>query len=586
MEIGLVLGLLLLAIILFITEKFSVDLITAFLLTVLTLSGILTPAEAFSGFGSDFTIMLVSLFVVSAALQQNGLLDLLGSKLLRIARIRKSMLLTLVTGTVAFSSAFMNNTTVTAIYMAPVISLARRIKVNPSKLLIPVAFASILGGTCTIIGTSTNLAVNGYLSKHHMPVFGMFDLSVIGIILCVSGLSLLIVMERWLLPDRKDLSISEEFHFREYMSEIVVLDDSKLINQRIADTDLSRQGFRILNIIRNHKNELAEPHTVIEAGDLLIVEGNLDQLIRIKEQQGVEIRADVLIEKNLVTENIKLAEVMVTPNSELVNSTVKACNFRLRYGLVVIAINRDGHTFSEKIGDVVLKTGDVLLVQGTSKTVNYQKSQRDIVVLQEFRPQLYKKRKAFLTLFLFVAAIVCGTFELVPLSVAFMTAAFLAIALKCITIEKSYESIDWRLVILIAGMSAFGTAMSKSGAAEFLAGGISALMGRFGPMGLLSGYIVLTVFLTQPMSNAAAALVILPIALETAIRENLNPATFAAAVMLSASISLITPFEPSCSLVYGPGQYRFADFVRAGFLMTIFAMVLILLLVPVFYPIA
>lgn len=584
MEIALVLGLLILAIVLFATDKFSVDLITAFMLVILTATGILTPAEAFSGFGSDFTIMLVSLFVVSSALQHNGLLDLLGSRLLRIARLRKGMLLSLVTGTVAFTSAFMNNTTVTAIYITPVVSLGRRLNVNPSKLLMPVAFASILGGTCTIIGTSTNLAVNGYLAKHNYPVFGMFDLSLIGLILCIIGLFLLVALERWILPDRKDLSISEEYHFREYMSEIVVLNNSKLAGQRISDTELSKLGFRVLNIIRGDTNALAEPQTVIAAGDLLIVEGNLDQLIRIKEKQGVEIRADVLIEKDLVAENIRLAEVMVTPNSELVNNTVKACNFRLRYGLVVIAINRDGYTFSEKIGDIILRTGDILLVQGSVKTVTYQKNQRDLVVLQEFKPQLYKKRKAFLTLFLFVAAIITGTFELLPMSVAFMSAAFLSIALRCISIEKSYESIDWRLVILIAGMSAFGTAMTKSGAAAFLANGISNAMCGYGPFGLLAGYIALTVFLTQPMSNAAAALVILPVALETAHLSQLNPMTFAAAVMLSASMSLITPFEPSCILVYGPGQYKFMDFLRAGFVITLVLMGLILILTPILYP--
>jgi di/tricarboxylate transporter len=584
MEILLVLGLLFLAIILFATEKFSVDLITAFMLIILTITGIITPTEAFSGFGSDFTIMLVSLFVVSAALQHNGLLDLLGSRLLKIARIRKGMLLTLITGTVAFTSAFMNNTTVTAIYMAPVMSLGRRLRVNPSKLLIPVAFASILGGTCTIIGTSTNLAVNGYLAKHNYPVFGMFDLSLIGVILCITGLFLLIIFERWLLPDRKDLSISEEYHFREYMSEIVVLENSKLAGQRIADTELSKLGFRILNIIRGGKNELADPYSIISSGDLLIVEGNLEQLIKIKEKQGLEIRADVLIEKDLVTDAIRLAEVMVTPNSELVNNTVKSCNFRMRYGLVVIAINRDGYTFSEKIGDVVLRTGDILLVQGSVKNVAYQKNQRDLVVLQEFKPQLYKKRKAFLTLFLFILAIILGTLGILPMSVAFMTSAFLSIALRCISIEKSYESIDWRLVILIAGMSAFGTAMTKSGAAAFLANGISEIMSPFGPMGLLAGYIALTVFLTQPMSNAAAALVILPVALETAHLSQLNPMTFAAAVMLSASISLITPFEPSCILVYGPGQYKFVDFLRSGILITIVLMAIILMMVPLFYP--
>jgi len=580
MEIAFVLSLLVIAMIFFSSEKFSVDVVTMGLLILLTATRVLSPAEAFSGFGSDFIVILGSIFIISGALQQTGVLDLIGSRLLKIARVNSNFLLTLIILAVGATSAFMNNTTVTAIFLAPVIGVARKMKMSASRLLMPVAYASILGGTCTLIGTSTNIAVSGYLEKAGMKPLGMFEFLPVGLLLFITGLIYMVTIGKRLLPERKDLAIEEDFRLRQYMSEVVILPASKLIGQKIFQSNIAKTGFRVLNVIRGNHNFQPDYSTSIQPNDILIVEGNLDNLLKVKEAEGIEIRADVLIDKALQSDNIRLAEVLVTPQSDFLNSSLKQSSFRQRYGLVVLAINRSGHTLRNKIGSIVLRVGDILLVQGPIDRINYYKSSRDIIIMEEFKPLLYKRRKGFLTVLLFIAAIVLGSLDVLPLSTAMLSAALLIVLFRAISIEKAYEAIDWRLLIMIGGMASFGMAMQKSGAADFLSYHIIHWLSPFGTLAIMAGFIFLTVFLTQPMSNAAAALVVLPIAIQTAQHLGVNPRPFAIAVMLSASVSLVTPFEPSCILVYGPGRYRFMDFFKTGFLLTILIMIILLIAIP------
>lgn len=584
MEIAIVLGLLVVAILLFSSEKFTVDVVTLGLLVVLMATRILTPAEAFAGFGSDFIVILGSIFVISASLQQTGILDLVGSRLLKIARLNPGFLIAYIMLAVGLTSAFMNNTTVTAIFIAPIIAVARRMKLAPSKLLMPVAYASILGGTCTVIGTSTNIAVSGYLERIGLDRIGMFEFLPVGLALFGTGLIYMALIGKRFLPDYKDESKEEEFHLREYVSEVIVAEDSAMIGQLMFRSDLSSMGFRILSVSREGVVLQPDANMRIQSGDLLIVEGSLEELIKVKETGGIEIRADVLLDRALQSEKLKLAEVLVTPQSDFVNTSLKHANFRQKYGLVVIAINRSGHTLRDKLGSVVLRVGDILLVQGTIEKINYFKTSRDITIMEDFKPLLYKKRKGFMALGIFVLGIIAGTADWLPLSASLLLASLLIVFLKTVSVEKAYETIDWRLLIMIGGMSAFGTAMTKTGTDVWLSQGIVHHLESFGPLAIMAGFIILTVFLTQPMSNAAAALVVLPVALQTAFHLGADPKPFALAIMLSASVSLVTPFEPSCILVWGPGKYKFIDFVKAGFVLTILLMIVLLILIPKLWP--
>ncbi len=585
MEIALVISLLIIAIILFAIDKFPIDLITVGLLIVLTSLGILTPTEAFKGFGSDFIIMLASIFVVGASMQKAGVLDIIGDKFIKIPKKRIRWLPTYIMATVSVTSAFMNNTTVTAMYVAPVVSICRKLRISPSKLLMPVAFASILGGTCTVIGTTTNIAVNAYLGKHGYPVLGMFDFALIGLILTVVGILFMATIGIRMLPGKREINMVEELEQKHYFTEILVKKESPMVNQKVRDTVLSEMGFKILNIIRDKQNTIANGYSTVEANDILLVEGNMEDLLRIKNANGIEIYAESMISQDMITDDIKIVEIFVTPANDFVGQTIREAQFKRRFGLLVMAINREGQTLSDKIGDVEIKIGDRLLIQGPAVNIEYRSKRGDFTILQEYdyaAPRNHKK--AILSISFFAGAILLGSLEIIPLSISFMLAAFLCVLFNCIKPDEAYQKIEWKLLILIGGMSSFGIAMEKTGTASFLSNHIISLFGDFGPMAVLSAFSILTIFLTQPMSNAAAAMVVLPVALNAAIAMDANPITFAVTVMLSASISMITPFEPSCILVYGPGGYKFMDFFKTGILITIVLLAIILFMVPVFYP--
>ncbi len=578
------LTLLVIAVVLFATEKLSIEIVTLLMLIILASARVITPEEAFAGFSSDFIIIIASIFILSAALEETGILDFIVVRLARLARHSSSLLLfvvMLLTGTI---SAFMNNTTVTAMFVTPLVGLSRRINQSASKLLMPLAYAAILGGTCTLIGTSTNVAISGYIAKAGLAPIGLFEISGIGFVIFLVGILYMVTIGQRMLPNRDDQQLTEEYKLQKYLTEIVVLPDSPLVGQLVFASDLTSLNFRMLNIIRGKENFLPDFRTRINARDVLLVEGDLENLIKVKETKGVQIMADVILEKDLQTENIKLAELLIVRQSNLIGRTIKDINFLQRYGLVVLAISRHGETLRSKIGSIQLQLGDLLLVQGSSERLGQMRHSYNVALLEEFEPVLYKKRKGIIAISCFIIGILLGTLKILPLSIAFLLAAICSILFRCISADKAYSAIDFRLLILIGGMTAFGTAMENSGAADFLANGIVLLMGPMGKLAVLGGFIILTVLLTQPMSNAAAALVVVPVALHTAQQLHADPRAFAIAIMLAASVSLVTPFEPACILVYSPGKYKFLDFIKIGTPLTLLLVAVILLLVPVFWP--
>lgn len=582
MEIALVIGLLIAAVLLFATEKYSVDLVTIGLLVILTLTGILSPKEAFEGFSSDFMIILASLFVISGALAETGLLDHVGSQIIK--RLKSESLFVaytmLVTGAL---SAFMNNTTITALVTSPVVGMCRKLGISPSKVLMPVAYASILGGTCTLIGTSTNVAVSGYISNVGLEPLDFFEILWIGLILFGTGIAFILIFRKLILPDYKEGSYTDEYRIKQYLSEIVISGKSKLIGQLVFKSDLALMGVRIIRIIRKKEDFIPNRLTRIEKDDILLVECKMDDIIKIKESVGLDVLADTITNTEIQSNKIRLVEILVTPGSPFLDRSLKDIKFRQNYDLVVLGIHRYGETVAEKIGNLKLKIGDVLLVQGTEDTINASKKSPELSIVGDFKMALFMRKKGAFTAILFLAAILVSALNIIPLSVAFLTAALLTVLVGAIDVNRVYHVMNWKLLVLIGGMSSFGTALHNSGTSEFLAKSIINLLGDFGVMYVLAGFIILVIILTQPMSNAAAALVVLPIAIESAQILNADPRTFAIAIMLGSSVSLIAPFEPSCILVYSPGKYKFSDFIKAGLPLTIILFFLILFLVPVFW---
>lgn len=584
-KIALVLGLLLFSVVLFAKESLSVDIITFLILIPLVIVGILKPDDAFRGFSSEAVISLAAIFVISGALTATGVLDLISTRVYKFAGGSSTKFIMPVMLVTAWVSAFMNNTTVTAIFVPPVVALCRRAKMSPSKLLMPVAFASILGGTCTLIGTSTNIAVNNYLKVHELGQIAMFEITPIGLVIVAAGILYMVYIGQHQLPDRGSDIDATGYSIRQYLSEIIVMPGSPLIGQRAFESDLSILEFRIVKIIRGKEQMLPEPFFEIQEGDTLLVEGKVENLVKVKRIEGIEIKAEAKLgDLDLKGTDFRMAEMLVTLQSEVAGRTLREAEFRAKYGLTVLAIYRHGQSLVESLGDVLLRVGDVLLVQGPEDRIAASRETSGLSMLEKVAPTLYDPRRGLYAVGFFTVAVALSTFELVPISIAFLMAAVAAVLFKCITVEKAYEFVDWRLIILIGGMTAFGQAMSSTKTDELLANTIIALTGGLGPYGVMAGFIILTIALTQPMSNAAAALVVLPVALKAADTLHASPHTFAIAVMLAASLSIMTPFEPSCILVYAPGKYRFLDFLKVGFGLTVVLFFVLMLLIPIFWP--
>ena len=617
LDIGIVLGLLVVAVGLFATRALPVDLVTIFLLLALVLTGILEPTEAFAGFSSQIIIILGSIFVINGALLEGRVIDLVSAWLLRVAggSVNKLQLATM--SVVGGLSGFMNNTAVTSLFIGPTMSIARKLKISPSKLLMPVCFASILGGTCTLIGTSTNVAVSGELAKQYktdldewkanggtdlngdgtidsadylqyaeennLKIYkplGLFEITPVGLLIMGVGIAYLMFFGRRLLPDYPDESLAEGFNIREYHSEIVVMPGSRLISQRVFESSLAEMEFRIVKVLRKKRSFVPNTRSVIEEGDVLLVSGSVEDLMAVKDASGIEIHAETKLEDEaLQTDDVKIAELLITPKSTLIRRTLKEANFRQRFGLAVLAIYRHGQSLGRKLGVIRLRAGDLLLVQGSEERLLSLEHGTNLLRLDvREAPSSDRRQKGFRALAFFAVAVIAAGLGLAPLPICFLSAAALTVATRCITMQKVYEVIDWRVLIVIGGMTAFGAAMRESGTAEWLAVVIQSISEN--PRTVLAGFILLTMLLTQTMSNAAAALVVLPVAMQTAGTLGVSGQTFAIAVMLGASSSFIAPFEPACILVSGPGKYRFTDYLKAGLGLTLIMGFLVWLMVP------
>ena len=589
--IAITLILLLLALILFGSEKIPVDIVGIILVISMVVFGVLNVQEAVAGFGNDIIITIAGLFVLVGGLIKTGLVDLIGRRLYQIAGNNEFVLTALIMMVAAISASVLKNTTTTAMFLPVVLGLADKAKIPPSKLLMPMAFGAILGGSCTLIGTSTNLAVSGAIKRYGMEPFSMFELTPVGVITVAVGMTYMLLIGRKLLPRRGgEDSLTEQYHIREYISELIVLPESNLVGKTLGEANLNLElDLNVIGIIRGEDNIRPTPNERIRRRDLLIVEGTLTDILRVKEEVGLEIKPEFLLSDNILESGeTELFEVMILRDSPLAGQTLKSINFRQTYNLTALAVNRHGETFFKKLSDVTLKFGDVLLVQGERKSIQPYVTDGELLLLEDVSASSVRTEKrrwaiAAFALFLTLSLSKVITGVEVPLAIAVLLGVLLLLATNTIRYSELYNLIDFRLLVLIACMISFGTAMEKTGADVYLAGLIKDYFSAYGPTAVLAGFFVFTVLLTQPMSNQAAALVVIPVAIQTATILGLNPRTFAVAVTYAASFSFITPLEPACVLVYTPGRYKFMDFVKVGAILTIVVFIVSILLVPVFW---
>jgi di/tricarboxylate transporter len=587
-EIALLLSLIVLAVVLFALDWIPADVISLGLLLTLVLTGLLPTQKAFAGFGSDVVILILGLLILTAALLKTGVMELVGRVLARYAGKRPAILLGVIMLSAAGLSAFVSNTACTAFFLPIVVGVAERAKISPSKFLLPLAFCSILSSSVTLISTSSNLVISGLMTSAGMRAMDMFELAPVGIPIVIVGLLYMFLVGRRLIPHRAaPTELLESFGVRPYLTEILILPNSPLVGKTLEESGLGREfDFNVLRVVREKDQHLfPSPGLILQAQDVILVEGVREEILKIKDKSGIEIKADVkLSDPGLRSEDAALIEAIVLPHSQLIGRSLKRTKFRQRYGLQVLALNRHGRNVLQKISQVPLRMGDVLLIQGRKSNIAALEDDGAFRILGAVEENRFDRRKALLAVGIFVGALTLGVLKVVSLPIAALMGAFFAFVSRCISPEDAYREVDWRVIILIACMLSVGVTMESTGAAKYLAGLVVNWSGGIGPVGLLGGFFFLSVLLTQPMSNQAAAAVILPIAVQTALQLELNPRPFAMMVAVAASCSYLTPLEPSCLMVYGPGRYRFMDFLKVGSPLTALIFIVAILIVPRVWP--
>jgi di/tricarboxylate transporter len=576
----LLLVLLAMALVLFVTDWLPVDVVTLLMLAVLTVAGILTPAQAFAGFANEIIIILCAVFIISGAVVKTGVMGRVADRMRRLPVSSQPGVIGSVMTFTATVSAFFSNTSTTAILMPAAMAYTRDGRPGPARLLMPLAYASILGGSCTLIGTSTNIAASGLVERMGIEGYGLFEFTAVGVAVAAAGIAWMSLFGYRMLPKWHESSLAEEYRVQTYLSEFVVPEGSPLVGLGLRDLGLEKREIEPLAVLREGRQLPPHPNRKMRIGDELVVMTTRKGLMSVKEKGDLQIAAD----QGEVSRHLLLAEAVITPQSSLTGRSLRQLSFRTRFGVSVLAIYRGGRPYPRRISNMVLHPGDVLLLQGDKEQLAQLEGNPDLWGLSATTAAGAGPRNGAYLLGLLAVALVLGGTGLLPLSIALLLAALGAVLLRCITMEEAYTFIEWRLIVLIGGMTAFGLAMETTGAAAFLAAHLVAWAAPMGTTAILTTLVLITIALTQPMSNAAAALVVLPVAVASGQSLGLDPRSLSILVTLAASLSFLTPLEPACLLVYGPGRYRFGDFVRVGLPLTLISATMLIWLVPIFWP--
>jgi len=576
------------AAVLFVTEKLRVDLTALCVLAALLIFQLIKPEQALYGFASTATATVAAMFVLSAALVRTGLVEWLARHLDRFAGKGERKLIIVLCVTVASLSAFIINTATVAILIPIAVILAKARKIAPSRVLIPLSFASQFGGVCTLIGTSTNILVNSLAVANGLERFHLFEFAPLGIILVIIGILYLAVLSRVLIPKRKGVDEQiDKYRLADYLAEMMVTDGSPLIGKKwgaLKNKDL--KNIDLIKIIRGGKATWRASRTTIREDDLLLLHGNANELIKMKDNYQLETKADAVIDdQKLRSDKIKLIEAVVLPRSKLIGQTLRGADYIRRFGCVVLAIQRRGKILRDRLPDIDFDDGDTLLLQCDRESVSRIMQSKDLVVTNELTELHLRKDRAVRALAIFISIILLAAFNIVSILVAALIGAVAMVLGRCITIEEAYDAIDWKVIFLLGGVLPLGLALQQTGTADWLASTVMKPLIGMGPLVVLASLYLITAALTEMMSNHASAILLVPIALSAAEIMGVSARPFLIAITFAASTSFATPIGyQTNTMIYAPGGYRFFDFARIGVPLNILFWATTVLVAPIIWP--
>jgi di/tricarboxylate transporter len=555
---------------------------------LLALVRIITPSQAFAGFANEGMLTVALLFVIAAGLEQTGVLAYVGHQLLGAARTERGAVGRLATVVVP-SSAFLNNTPIVAMFMPIVVDWCRRNEVAPSKLLIPLSYMAILGGTCTLIGTSTNLVVHGLLLQNDMTGLSLFEITPLGLPYAFVGIAYLLLFGRRLLPERKELFEQLGESRREYMVDMLVQPGCRLIGKTVEAAGLRRlPGLFLIEINRNSEIITpVAPNEVIEMDDRLVFTGVVSSVVELQKITGLVPVADPAYETAPERQlSRRMCEAVISADSPLIGKTIRDADFRAVYGAAIVAVHRGGSRLKEKVGDISLEPGDTLLLQTQPHFVRAHRNDPAFYLVsdvEQWRP--LRRHRAWIALVLFALLLVLMTSGIVPTLVGAALVAVLMIATGCLSAGEARQSIELQVLVTIAASFGIGTALEESGAATAIAGVLVHATSFFGPVTTLACVYILASVMTEMITNNAVAVLLFPICLQTAALGDMESRPLLIAMMFAASASLITPVGYQTNMmVYGPGGYRFTDFIRVGLPLHLVLFVVATILIPIIWP--
>jgi di/tricarboxylate transporter len=584
-----------LAIILFATEWISIDLVSIIVMLLLILSGVISPEQGVSGFSNKATITVAFMFIISAAILKTGALQVFTHKISSLFKKNYKVGLFVFLLFIAFISAFINNTPVVAVFIPVVIQIARKIGKSPSQLLIPLSYAAIWGGVCTLIGTSTNIVVSGVAEKAGIEPISLFQMTPVGIILTITGILFLVFGGTRLLPNREnDQDLEKKFGFKNYITEIVLLPNSDSIGKKLMDSKIIKDFDLDVLQIKRGNSEIIMPSGdfTLESNDILKVRCDIDKIKGLKDRAKIEDDGITMLlgDSKLTSRNVALVELVVASNSDFQGRTLKELDFRRRFRAIPLAIRHRKEVLHSDLYDTKLKSGDIILAEVKThylKELKKMENENDspFILLSEDTMLDFNLKNFTIVLTVIFAVILTAAFGWIDIMVGSIAAVSILVLSQCLTMKDAYESINWQVIFLLAGSLSMGVAMNNTGLDLLLAKNLVHHLEDWGPIAVMSGLYILTALLGELMSNNATAALITPIAIATAHQLNVDHLPFLMAVTFASSASFMTPVGyQTNAMVYGAGQYKFMDFFKVGLGISIIFWIIISILIPIFYP--
>lgn len=592
-RIGLVLVLTGLVFIAFVIERLPADIVAMLAMGVLLVTGVITTNEALSVFANAAPITIAAMFVLSAALERTGVIDSVGRKVVSLATDRGPVqAVVLMMGIVMLLSAFINNTPVVVVLIPVAISLARAVNLPASQMLIPLSFASIFGGTTTLIGTSTNILIDGVSQKAGLAPFGLFEITGAGLILAAIGATYMGTIGRHLLPDRQSLGdLLPGAGNRRFFTQIVIPLDSALIGRSLKEAGFTADasGIRVVDLFRDQvsqRDNLTELR--VQAGDRIVLRAPVSELLTLKSESRINLKGDAdthSLFEALESRETELVEGVIGPNSSLIGRSSRHPGLARLYGVYILAVHRRGENVGQLTDNFHLDVGDTLLLEGSIEGLRRMFDEGVLNSLTTVTDRPVRRRKAPIAIAAIIGVVALATLNVLPIAALALIAASLVIALGCLDHQEAYRSVRWDILMLIFGMLSLGIALEKTGAASLIVGSMASLMQGWGPIAILALIYLVTTLMTEVMSNNATAILMTPIAVSFGHQLGIDPRPLVVAVMFAASASFATPIGyQTNTLVYSAGGYRFSDFIKVGLPLNIIMLIASVLVIPLFWP--